>query len=274
MSYLGIDIGGTKTFVAIISSHGIITQQIRFETPVLYQQFLDELHKALGQLKLDDVTAVGVGVPGLLNREKGLAIAFGNLAWKNVPIQKDIHALIHRPVAIENDARLAGLSEAVLLKDHFRKVLYLTVSTGIGIGVTVDGMIDPALEDAEIRGMPIEYRGHLVNWESFASGKAIIDHFNKAARDIHDAKTWKIIAHNLALGLVDLIAIIQPDVIVFGGGVGQYLNRFEKPLKTELERFSNPMLTIPPLRVAARPNEAVIYGCYNLVKALHGRTSQ
>ncbi|HET7637931.1 MAG TPA: hypothetical protein VFK47_04245, partial [Ktedonobacteraceae bacterium] len=70
--------------------------------------------------------------------------------------------------------------------------------------------------------------------------------------------------------LIDLIAVIQPEIIIFGGGVDVYFERFEKHLLAELKKYETPLTPIPILRKAARPNEAVVYGCYDLAKSLHG----
>jgi predicted NBD/HSP70 family sugar kinase len=268
--YLGVDIGGTKTLVATLGDDGEIQEERRFSTPKHYPDFLAKLKGALVTLATQDFTAVGVGVPGRLDRETGVAISCGNLGWKNIAIRSDIHKLVHCPVVIENDAKLAGLSEAKLLGSTYKKVLYITISTGIGIARIENGVIDTSFGDSGGKAMLLQHNGKEQPWESFASGKAIVKRFGKRAEDIHDAKTWQIIAHDLAQGLIDLIAIVEPEVIVFGGGVGQFLERFEKPLKTELKRYENPMLPIPPLRKAARPEQAVIYGCYDVAKANHG----
>ena len=62
-----------------------------------------------------------------------------------------------------------------------------------------------------------------------------------------------------------LIAITEPDLIVVGGSVGNYLERYLDPLTKELKQFETPLLKIPPIEQAQRPDEAVIYGCYDLV---------
>jgi glucokinase len=268
--YLGVDIGGTKTLVAALSEHGEIIERLRFRTPLAYHNFLYVLKDNLEKLQTKDFVAAGVGVPGRLDRENGVAISLGNLGWENVPIEADVRKLAGCPTVIENDAKMAGLSESRLLKDQYRRVLYLTVSTGIGTALVVDGKIDTNFGDRGGNAFIVEHEGKSVPWESFASGRAIVRRYGKRAEDIHDAKTWRLISKDLAIGLIDLIAMVEPEVVVFGGGVGHYLPRYEKLLRTELKRFENPMLKIPPLRKAARPEEAVVYGCYDLAKASHG----
>jgi glucokinase len=212
-----------------------------------------------------------VGAPGRLDRKNGIGIAMGNLPWENVPIAADVERLVHCPVVIENDAKLAGLSEAMLVKGKYDRVVYITVSTGIGIGVVINQEIDPYLADAEPGKMPLEHGGKMVAWESFASGHAIVQRYGKIAKDIKDDTTWKRIAHDIAIGLIDIIAVVQPQVIIFGGSVSMYFDRFDDFLVEALRKYEVPLIPIPPIIHAQRPEEAVVYGCYDLAKSRYGK---
>ena len=102
-----------------------------------------------------------VAIPGHVDRDRGIGIRFGNLPWENVPVGHDIEKIFDAPVLVENDAKLGGLSEALLLKGKFKKVLYLTISTGIGIGLIIDGQIDTDISDGGGRSILLEHRGKL-----------------------------------------------------------------------------------------------------------------
>jgi glucokinase len=268
--YLGIDIGGTKTIVASLDDNGVIQENLRFPTPKSYDDFLGALAEFVDKLTTKRFISAGVGVPTKIDRQHGVAIAGGRLHWINVPIRDDVQKIVQCPVVIDNDANLAGLSEAMLLKDY-RKVLYVTVSTGIGTGFIVDQQIDLSMADSEGGEMLLEHGGRLQPWEDFASGQAIVRRFGKRASEITDKKTWQIIAHDIALGLIDLIALMQPDVIVLGGGVGAHYEKFKDFLQQFLMEYENPLVTIPPIKEAARPELAVVYGCYDLAKGAHGK---
>ena len=62
-----------------------------------------------------------------------------------------------------------------------------------------------------------------------------------------------------------LIAVTEPDLLVVGGSVGNYLERYLEPLSKELKQFETPLLKIPLIEKAQRPDEAVLYGCYDLI---------
>ncbi len=268
-----IDIGGTKTFLAIFSKSGDLLKKIRFETPKKYEDFKTELKSQATNIDITKIEVAGVGIPAVINKSKSTAVAFGNLDWENVPIQRDVERILKCPVLVENDAKLAALSEALMLKKKYHKVLYVTISTGIGAGLVIDDKISPDFDHIEVGQMLFEHHGKLERWEKFASGKAIVAEFGKPAKDITDKKEWYIIAHNIAVGLIDLIASLTPDVIIVGGGVGSHFKKFSDRLKEDLDEYTNNLLTVPPILKAQRAEEAVIYGCYSLGKANYDHKS-
>ena len=269
--YLGIDVGGTKTLIAVLDNRGVITESLKFPTPEKYRDWIKQLAQAVASLSTREFIACGVGVPGRVNRDTGIGLDMGNLPWEDVPIRDDVKKLLHCPVIVDNDANLAGLSEAMVLKKEYDRVLYITISTGIGTGIISNQVIDPAFADSEGGQMILEHHGRFLQWEEFASGRAIVARFGKKARDITDAATWKIIAKDIATGLIDLIAMIQPEVIVLGGSIGTYYDRYAAYLQSSLERYKNPLVPIPPIVQASRPEQAVVYGCYDLAKSAYGK---
>lgn len=270
--FAAVDIGGTKTLVAVFDKHGKIIEQEKFSTPANYEDFQTALAHAVKSLSTKDFTRVVCAVPGLLNRKKGIALAFGNLTWEPpVHIVHDTEQIFHCPAMIENDTKLASLSEALLLKHKLHRVLYVTISTGISGGVVTDGRIDPDLEDMEAGQLLLEHNGRLEDWEDFASGRAFQARFGKRVSETEasDSGAWYWLARNIAIGLIDLIATLTPEVIIIGGGVGAHLEKFKDKLDEELRIYENPMVKMPPVIKAQRAEEAVIYGCYEYAKQHH-----
>lgn len=267
--YAGVDIGGTKTLLASLDEQGVITEQTKFPTPPIYANFLEELAKAVETLTTKEWQAAGVAFPGRIDRQHGIGQVLGNLPWKDVPIQADTSKIFGCPVAIENDANLAGLSEAMLHREA-ETVLYVTVSTGIGTGVIQHQAIENPDNHPEGGNMLLPFQGKLEKWETFASGHAIVETYGQRAADITDPKIWQAIAHNLGLGFLELIAIVQPNLIVIGGSIGTYLDHYKDFLEAELKRYETPLVPIPPIVQAQRPETAVVYGCYDYAKAVYG----
>lgn len=269
--YVGVDIGGTKTLVAVLNNHGEIREERKFPTPRHYDHFLLELRNVLVHFKEHEFHAAGVGMPvTVFDRKHGEGINFGNLPWRNVPVQHDLEKILKCPVVLENDAKMAALSEAMLLKDEYSSVLYITVSTGIGYGLVVDGEIDPNIGDGGGRTIVLDYKGKHTPWESFASGHAIVERYGKMAKDIRDDETWKKVSRDIAKGLIELIAITEPQAVVVGGSVGTYFNQYHSFLSQELKKYHVPLMKMPKLLQAQRPEKAVVYGCYDRAKQLYG----
>lgn len=267
--FVGVDIGGSKTLLAVLDDNGVIIEKTKVPTNPDYNTFIDQLSDMAAALTNHDFLAAGIAIPGKVNRQTGHGISFGNLPWKDIPMQADAERIFHCPAIVENDANLAGLSEAMLVPEY-QKVLYVTISTGIGTGIITNRHIDPLYADSEGGQMLLEYHGKYVPWESFASGHAIVERFGKKAAEISDPEIWKRIAHDLAIGLIDLIAMVEPQIIIIGGSVGVYFERYEKPLLAELKRYETPLVPLPAIHQAVRPEEAVLYGCYDLAKEHYG----
>ncbi len=257
---LAIDIGGTKTLVAPCDNTGKPIAEYKFPTPQNYKEFIKELDKVVAKISTPFSITV-VAAPGKIDRKNGIGILFGNLPWKSVTLQKDISVVTNTPVIIENDANLAGLSEAHRIKPLPHKALYLTFSTGIGSGIITDGYIDPEFADTEGGNMLFEHDGKLEVWEKFASGKAIVNKYGKMASELEDPKAWNEIAKWFAIGIVDLSAVLEPEVIIIGGGVGTHFKKYKHFLDKHIKELTPPMVTVPPVIPAGAAEEAVVYGC-------------
>ena len=165
--YLGIDIGGSKTLLAGFSEQGQITAEAKFATPADYNDFLALLESNLQQQPFKDVAISHCccAVPGEIDRSRGVGLTLGNLPWENKPVKDDLSKILPgATVLVENDSNLAGLSEALLVHDKYKKVLYLTISTGIGDGIIINGIIDPSFADSESGQAVLNYGGELHKW--------------------------------------------------------------------------------------------------------------
>jgi predicted NBD/HSP70 family sugar kinase len=258
---LAVDTGGTKTLVTGFDRSGKPTHEFRFETPKNPNEYLAELseviHKNFGGRIFD---AVVVAIPGIVR--DNVAVWCDNLAWENVDVAGYLQPLVNCPVWLANDAKLAGLAETRALATTPANSLYITVSTGIGTGIIINGQIMPALSISEGGHMLVEYDGIVTEWENFASGAAIKRDYGKFARDIHDKKIWREIADKISRGLLVLIPVLQPEVIIIGGSIGTYFERYEDALDKVLTKRLPSHIQLPAIRQAIHPEEAVLYGCY------------
>lgn len=269
MNYIAIDIGGTKTLLAVFNSEGQIIEQIKFQTPKNYDEFLLEVKENASNLENKEFLSGAIGTRGLVDREKVSIIDIndGVLEWPHTNIGEDFSNIFGTNFSIENDSKLAGLSEAALVnKATYRKVLYMTVSTGIGTVFVVDGILDPNLINSEVGKWIFRHDGQIQTWENFASGKAIVEKYGKKASELEDPEAWRAISENLALGIVNISAAYTPDLIIVGGGVGQHLEKFVGIIEEIIPTILPPFITVPKIVKAQRSEEAVIYGAYLLAR--------
>ncbi|USN96413.1 MAG: ROK family protein [Candidatus Nomurabacteria bacterium] len=259
---VAVDTGGTKTLVTLFSSEGVAGKMIRFPTPKTKTDYLDMLRKTLrdnygGQR----VEAIVIGMPGIV--QDNIVVWCNSLKWKNFDIVSELKGVLgSAPIFIENDANLGGLSETRSQAPVPTSSLYVTISTGIGTGITTNGKIDPGLRLSEGGRMLVEYEGEIREWESFASGRAIVKTYDRYARDIKDKKTWDEIADRISRGLLAAIPLLQTEVIIFGGSIGTYFSHYSNRLEDILQKHLPAHIPCPALLEAKHPEEAVIYGCY------------
>lgn len=259
---IAVDIGGTKTLVASFHGERSVGNEERFPTPHEPKEFLKSLLGALERFKTDAAQAICVAAPGII-AEDGTVLRCSNLPWTNFELRKLLSESYDCPIFINNDAKLAGLAETHSLKEVPPLSVYVTVSTGIGTGIITHGRLDSALARSEGGYMMFRTPPQgLVAWEKFASGHAIRDHFGKMAADIRDPKDWQEIVERLALGFEMLIPLLQPQVVIVGGSVGAYFDRFGHLLTEVLRQRIPPYIDIPQIVQAQHPQEAVVYGCY------------
>lgn len=265
---IGVDIGGTKTYIARFAENGKLLEEVRFETNHDYETFLGDLTKYAQKMETSKAKVACVAVPGLLDRAKGTVVSLGNLPWKDRYIQHDsAKALGLKQTLIENDSKLAGLAEARHLKHEYDRIFYLTLSTGIGGALLVNGNLVADLKDMEIGKMPLLHEGKPVHWEDFASGRAFSEKYGKKAVDVSEAKIWQEYANVVNQGLGIVCSAFQPEAIVFGGGLGQHLDRFKQYLGPYLKENLHSIVRQPNALLSTHyRGQSVIYGCYQYGK--------
>jgi predicted NBD/HSP70 family sugar kinase len=259
---VAVDTGGTKTLITLFSRDGVAGKMIKFPTPPKQEDYIETLKETLvtnygGQR----VEAVVIGLPGIV--KDNVAIWCNSLKWKNFDVASELKGVLGKtPIFIENDANLAGLAETRSCDPMPVSSLYVTVSTGIGTGITTNGKIDPGLRLSEGGRMLVEFGGHIQEWESFASGKAIYNTYEQYARDIKDPAIWDEIADKISRGFLAAIPLLQTEVIIIGGSIGTYFSEYGERLKSILDEHLPPHIPCPKILEAKHPEQAVIYGCY------------
>lgn len=278
---IGIDLGGTKISTALVDADGKILASDYRETrasaadgpePVI-ARMLDAARTVMAQagVKPAQVAAVGVGAPGPLDIEAGVLLSPPNLpGWTRVPLKKHIQDGLQIITFLENDANAAGLGEHRFGAGRgVQHMVYVTVSTGIGGGLILDGKLYHGSSGAagEIGHTTIKPDGprcNCGNWgclEALASGTAIArEGRERVARGVPtliaelaggvperitaklvaeaasqgDAEARRILAEAmeyLGLGIANLINLFDPELVVIGGGLANMGERLFEPVR-------------------------------------------
>ena len=232
---IGIDVGGTKCLGVAVDDSGKVVQQFRLPTPHA-DKLCDTLLEIVNQL--GDATSLGIGVPGLISPE-GVIRASPNLVGvKELPLRQILEDRLGKTVLVENDATCAALGEWKLgAARGATDAWVITLGTGIGGGFISGSVLQRGAHGfaGEVGHMVVDPDGPLCPcgrngcWERYASGNGLSYLANgekgedvlMRARD-GDVDALGVVdtfARWVALGLVNLTNMTDPEVIVVGGGV-------------------------------------------------------
>jgi len=248
---IGVDLGGTKIEAIALGGGGNVLARQRVATPPSYEATLDAIVRLVRGVE-DEVGArgtVGVGVPGVVVPSTGL-VKNANSTWLiGQPLERDLARMLERPIRTMNDANCFALSEAADGAGAGASVVFgVILGTGVGGGIVIDGRCLvganliagewghnplPWMTPDEFPGPPC-YCGKVGCIESFLSGPGFErDHSQRSgrserSRDIvtaaslgdEDASRSIALYHDrLARALASVINLLDPDVIVLGGGM-------------------------------------------------------
>lgn len=309
MHYIGVDIGGTKIAAGLITKDGYILHKDSILT--LRQRNYSDIIKDISNLVLnvvnkggtniEDVEYIGIGTPGTVNSEEGKVIYCNSLNFNNIFIRDELQKHIKLPVFVDNDANCAAIAESILgSAREFKNSITLTIGTGIGCGIVIDGKIFRGYNSAagEAGHMVIEVDGKQCScgrkgcFEVYASATALISDTKKAALKYPESIINKLVEGDLALidgktafdaadsgdtagimvinnyikylaeGTVNLINVLRPEVVVIGGGLSAQGENLMKPLRKLVEKsiYGGNNLPKTIIKAASLVNDAGIIG--------------
>ncbi|MCX8029251.1 MAG: ROK family protein [Brevinematales bacterium] len=281
--YLGVDLGGTNIKAGIIDDDGKIVSSLSIPTEANqgWNRVLDNIKKVITNLISDkEIKAIGIGVPGPVDFERGVIKDMPAISGaKNVNIVEEIRKTFGKPTFVDNDANNFALGEIVFGVARGRKyVVGITIGTGIGGGIVVDGKIYRGARNyaGEVGHMVVVPNGLQCNcgkfgcWEAYGSATAIIRNaLSYKKRDIQtklstisderiDAKVVFDLAREgdefcngilqsaffyIGIGIASIVNILNPEIVVIGGGVSTAGDFLLDPVKKVA--FEN---MLPPLR--------------------------
>jgi len=245
---IGVDLGGTNIAVGLVDDDGkLITKK---SAPTLPTRGMDGVIGDIVGLCRDliadspnPVKSLGIGCPGTVNPQTGTIVCAVNIGFFDMPIAQVVSSALSLPVYVENDANCAALAEALFgAAVGSNNSVTITLGTGIGGGIVVDGKIYSGsfFGAGEVGHHVIKMDGELCScgqkgcWEAYASAAALIRDAARVGLDAEIVKNIFKVAKTgnapaervldnylnyLCIGLANIVNILQPEVVVLGGGV-------------------------------------------------------
>ena len=254
--FAGIDLGGTKILTVVTDSEKKVLAKTKIPTEAALgvDTVLGNIFKSLDisckecGISAQNLSGIGIGVPGPVNYEKGLVYDCPNLAgWKNIEIRKIVSERLGVPVFVENDARVAGLAETRLgAAKGFRHVFYITVSTGIGSAIIIDGKIYHGADGAAGEFGQMKLLDGSILEQKFA-GPAIERLFGLPTTQLAElikkndpgAKSAvDYLTHGTGTFLANVATLLNPQIIVVGGGVSQLGDLILDPIREKVSQLA------------------------------------
>lgn len=273
--YAGIDLGGTFIKCGIVSSRGelIVKDKIPTGSQRPYGLIAEDIANLVGRLAERagvKVEAVGVGSPGIIDSQNGVVVYSNNIAWKNVPLGKELEKQLQIPVFLTNDANAAALGESYAgAGKEYNSVVLVTLGTGVGGGIVLSGKLyeGGGSAGAEIGHTLLRINGEKCTcgrrgcFEAYASATALIRQTKRAMEKYPESAMWSICKNEaknadgktpfdamragdqaakkvvknyiryLGEGITDLCNVFRPDAVLLGGGICAEGETLLKPLR-------------------------------------------
>ena len=282
MDRIGIDLGGTKIEIAVLDAGGEPVLRRRVPTPAGdYAATVEAIGRLVGEAESErgGRASVGVAMPGALSLATGLVKNANSTCLNGRPLKQDLEARLGREVRLANDANCFALSEAVDGAGRGARVVFgVILGTGVGGGIVVGGEVLTGanaiagewghtplpLTGAEARPLPGCYCGREGCVETFLSGPGLAADHAREAGEVLDAveiaaraargdpaceATLARHEARLARALAGVVNILDPDVIVLGGGLSNLPRLYERvPALWGAHVFSDEVRTrlVPP----------------------------
>lgn len=295
---IGVDLGGSFTKIGLVDERQqlIATKTIDTQVEHGWKEMIKEIGLSVLQLleenniSMEQCVSVGVGIPGTIDIQNGVVVYSNNINWVNVPFTKELQAYLPLPIYIANDADCAVLGEFVAgVAKGYEDVVMLTLGTGVGSGIVWNGSM---YKGKKLGGNEL---GHMVicqGGESCTCGrKGCLEAYASATalkrcgklvykREIEPEELFKransgdeIAKHiitdyveKLGIGIINIANMLNPQIIVLGGGISKQGEMLLKPLRKLLQEnyFGGKYVTPPKLELATLGNCAGIIGAANL----------
>ncbi|MGN1235616.1 MAG: ROK family protein [Christensenellaceae bacterium] len=306
--HIGIDFGGMSAKAGLFADGALLAKKTAATSPLDGAERTAEIISRLAKdiciengTRIDDVQAIGIGSPGIIDSETGTVLVWGNYHWNNIPLGEMVSRHTGKPVFITNDANAAALGEAKHGSGKaYSDSILVTLGTGVGGGIVIQGKLFEGFHGAGAEighmvmvkdGMPCGC-GRKGCFETYASAtalkritrEAMLAHPESSMHEMcsvdnvsgktafEASRKGDVVAQEvvdtyidyLSEGLADLVNVFRPAAILLGGGVSNEGENLLGPLREAVEKKIYLSSAVVPLAIvkASLGNDAGIYGAF------------
>lgn len=249
--YIGVDLGGTNMRAGCVENDCLVAQASERtpKSPKDTAETIDLLERVIRSVWTPEVSAIGIGVPGLVDRQNGVVYNLVNIPhWDVVPLREILEARFGVRVVIDNDANCFALGERVFgVGRQYENFVGLTLGTGLGGGIIQQGRLlaDSNCGSGEFGMMP--YRDNILEYYCSGSyfmniwgvdGKTMYERALKG--DAEALEAYRQLGEHIAAAVKIVMLAVDPEMIVFGGSVAAAHALFEESLWENLRDFAYP----------------------------------
>ena len=249
--YIGVDLGGTNMRAGRVENDCLVAQASERtpKSPKDTAETIDLLERVIRSVWTPEVSAIGIGVPGLVDRQNGVVYNLVNIPhWDVVPLREILEARFGVRVVIDNDANCFALGERVFgVGRQYENFVGLTLGTGLGGGIIQQGRLlaDSNCGSGEFGMMP--YRDNILEYYCSGSyfmniwgvdGKTMYERALKG--DAEALEAYRQLGEHIATAVKIVMLAVDPEMIVFGGSVAAAHTLFEESLWENLRDFAYP----------------------------------
>lgn len=244
---IGVDLGGTNVRAGKIVGHKMASYRARAITAHGSQeQVLREIRATIDAVIDSTVTAIGIGVPSLVDVDHGIVYTVGNIpSWQKVPLKKILEKSFGIPVHVNNDANCFALGAFYFGAGRgCRHLVGIILGTGLGAGVIINGKLYCGRSCGAGEIGKIAYREHTV--EYYGSGQFFREHYGIDGGILYERahqgdgraqEIFSVYGEHLGQALMIALHAYDPEIIVLGGSVSKAWPFFKKSLQRKLESF-------------------------------------
>ncbi|MFD2216085.1 ROK family protein [Metabacillus endolithicus] len=259
---IGIDIGANYVLSVLTDLKGnIVLENNHTVTQTPYPTIMNLVKSMIQSLMTNmpqsryGVVGIGVGVPGIVNKE-GTVLLAPNLGWKNSNLKQDLEELFEVPVIVENEANAGAFCEQKFgAGKDYENMVYISAGIGIGVGIFLNRELYQGKNgfSGEMGHMIIDMNGKPCNcgsqgcWEAYASEHALLEQAGSSIEAVLElAKNqdqtaqglFKEVGKYLGIGINNIINTFNPDQVIIGNRLALAREWIEEPIKTTIENYT------------------------------------